>query len=569
MTASIRIIAISFLVFLFPVFLCASSEAISTKGYSGEAPPWMQSFANPRPVYRYDWAFGFGVVELDNNGIWMNTSLTSYVAKSRGDGTAFTEIDTINSSQSYWTALGGQINGFSLSNPIGDWIDAFDSGKSVIRYSIREELGASLDNSDIVQIGDDEVEVLIKHGHPFPDEGVYDTLGMDSDGENGPVDVCYDLTALEWNVNFDDENLWFDHWNAINYSKYYRPIVNVQRNQDDETVYVTWGATADLNELGNLAGTTRADMDWTGGNYAFGQAHHADICYELRTYNPTRNPDGSESPYEWLYDASGDMYVPTDGSGLPTDTELERAFKLIGCHPYWVDDDTSGEIEPDVATKGDGYIWHNQRTDFGYREGVIAEGIFVDAWRLAGELLGNEFWNDDPDYHWDPDDGRVEDENNDAVAGCDALNNFMRYVFDIDALVVEDADDDGEFDNGSDYVLFSVVDDGLYDKYQQWGTTIDDDVDSFFGGEYFDGDTIFLYDGTSIVTFFDAEAGIFFGSAIDTATGYGTGVTLWSMYDIYDLDALDIGIINPEPPTLLLLAPALLGFAGLVRRRLK
>ncbi|MFH1549118.1 MAG: PEP-CTERM sorting domain-containing protein [Planctomycetota bacterium] len=148
----------------------------------------------------------------------------------------------------------------------------------------------------------------------------------------------------------------------------------------------------------------------------------------------------------------------------------------------------------------------------------------------------------------------------------------MKYVFDIDALVIEDVDDDGVFDIGDDYVLFSVVDDGLYSLYQQWGTTINDDVDAFFGGQYFDGDTIFLYDGTSVTTYFDAASGIFFGSPISTATGFPAGQTLWAMGDlVYDLDALDIGIL-PEPSTIFLMigsASGLAVLAGVMRRRLR
>ena len=158
------------------------------------------------------------------------------------------------------------------------------------------------------------------------------------------------------------------------------------------------------------------------------------------------------------------------------------------------------------------------------------------------------------------------------VAGYDALNNFMRYVFDIDALVVEDVDGDGEFDVGDDYVLFSVVDDGLYSQYHPWDTNqYAHDIDAFFQGQYFDGDTIFLYDGTSVTTFFDAATGVFFGHSISTATGYGSAVTLWAMYDIYDLDALDIGIL-PEPSTIFLMigsASGLAVVAGIMRRKLR
>ncbi|MFH1549761.1 MAG: PEP-CTERM sorting domain-containing protein, partial [Planctomycetota bacterium] len=702
---------------------CFSSEAFSTDGYVGETPSWMDPFADPQPVYKFDWAFGIGSVKQGENGEWYNTPLSTgsiprvgpHVGQSRGDGTAYA-----NSSQCYWTSYTGAVSGFSVSNDIGDWIDAIGTGKAVIRYSIRDKLGASLDNSDIVELGDDEVEALIKHGYnrPLQDDGVYDTLGI-SPGQN--------ITALEWNVNFDDANMLYDHVNAIN-SNYYRSRVWVDKNQDDDTVYMTWGATAELDESGDLLGTARANKFWNGTNNGYytgdtyyitingntgeyledptfdgtssnwylpvtigsttynmrmdlpydgdnypassgaviqwyddydlyltgagitnpggygvsgryvlerdeflhtgagsSRAHHGDVCWEMRTYDPNHNDDGPESPYEWLYDASGDVYEPTDGSGLPGDTEEERAYKLIGCHPYWVDDDSSSETDMEPKPDGDNYIWMNSADDFAGLGalGAVSRGCFVDSWRLAGLMLGQEFWNVNPNYVWSAELGAVAERTwavdlidiswadkmpvwtwdsvagewvlpdtyntgdpaimdrlhlwdwinvytDTPVAGYDALNNFMKYVFDIDAVVVEDVDGDGEFDIGDDYVLFSVVDDGLYSMYHPWGV-IDKhaaDVEAFFGGQYFDGDTIFLYDGTSVTTFFDAEAGIFFGQPIDTATGLGTGQTLWSMLNLYDLDALDIGII-PEPSTLLLFSSAILGMAGvLLKRRL-
>ena len=546
MTGRLNIIAI---ITVFSL-LWISSEAFSYYD-KWSVPSWMDPFADPRPVYKYDWAFGTGGAGTDNNGVWYNTGLYPNVGKSRGDGTVYSDQGSC-----YWMAPGGRLNGFSVSNSIGDWLDAIGTGQAVIRFAIRQNYGASINNSDIVEISDNEVENIVKHGH-----GVDDSLGLNP-GDN--------ITALEWNVNFDDEDMIYDHVNSIEHESY-RASVGVTRNQDDENVYMTWGAEAEIDN--DLTGTTRAGKDWPDGNYKYGMAHHADICYEIRTYDPYRNSDGPESPYEWLYDASGDMYEPTDGSGSPTDTPLERGYKLVNCHPAFPDDDHWEERE--TWPPDDDYgIWGNREANYGSTsEGALVRGVFVDSWRLAGEMLGTEFWNDDPDYVWDPDDGRVEDENDDAVAGYDALNNFMRYVFDIDALVVEDNGVEGEFGSG-DYVLFSVVDDSLYSLYEQWGSGVgdDDNVDAFFSGQYFDGDTIFLYDGTSVTTFFDAEAGIFFGEAIDTSTGYGSAQTLWAMGPgIIDLEALDIGII-PEPSTILLMigsASGLAVVAGIMRRKMR
>jgi hypothetical protein len=604
-------------------------------------------------------------------------------------------------------------NGFSLSNNIGDWMDAIGTGNAVIRYTIREDYSAtgSVDNNDIIGLYDNEIEQLLMHGHAPTGE----SLGLGQDD---------DITSLDWDENFDAENMAFQHYYAVQGSGgTYNPGTYVTKNQDDEDVYMTFGARSMLSS-GDLYRVYRTNRTWDGtGNgwtsadgwglwtYVEGRsenmsttynglttfdgtnwympitvdsveyaqrldlpyneagfpassgavvqwyddydlylsgdivdpggygvsgryilerntflvaksqatwAHAADVCYEARTYNPIRNADGPESPYEWVYDASGDMYNPTDGTGLPGDTASERAYKLLGNHPAFPDDDTWTECED-----SDQDIWENQGG------GVVGRSLFVESWRLAGMMLGQEFWNDDPDYFWSGEAGAVaervwteefvnfgnmgrmpvwtwnsttsqwdlpdtfdiygsppshdytqvwgwaETYTDTPVAGYDELNNFMRYVFDIDALVVEDVDGDGEFDEGDDYVLFSVVDDSLFTMYAEWGSQYGA-LDKNFSGEYFDGDTIFLYDGTSVTVFFDAEAGIFFGNAISTATGYGSAATLWAMYDAYDLDALDISIIDigiiPEPSTIFLMigsASGLAVVAGFMRRKLR
>ncbi len=537
-------------------FLWFSSEAFPTNGYpAGGEPSYMDAFAGPYPVYKFDWAFPLGSAQQDINGNWVNIPpLTHAVSQSLGDGVFY--------SAKYWDRIltSAAISSFSLSNDIGLWLDAIGTGQATIRYSIREDYGPAVDNGDIIELYDDATELVVMPGYA-------------ASGANLGIGTTQDIAGLEWKTDFNDEHLVYDHGNAISnaYAYLADTCTNIVANQDGETLYYTVGTVVSLDGSGKQIGTTVGKVSLTGGNYWNGyanRAHNADIICEFRTYNPTRNPDGPESPYEWLYDASGDMYVPTDGSALPGDTEDERAFKLIGAHPYWVDDDTGSEVEWDVKPDGDQYIWLNQQGTGGTtRFGFVAEAIFVDSWRLAGEMLGLEFW--DSGYVWDVPDMRVEDGSDGAVAGYDALNTFMRYVFDIDALVVEDVDDDGEFDVGDDYVLFSVVDDGLYNKYQQWGTNINDDVDAFFAGEYFDGDTIFLYDGTSVTTFFDAGAGIFFGAT----SSEGDTAALWGGDAYYDLDALDIGIgIIPEPSAIFLMigsASGLAAVAGIMRRKLR
>ncbi|MFH1548977.1 MAG: PEP-CTERM sorting domain-containing protein [Planctomycetota bacterium] len=541
--------------------LWISSEAFATNGYTGERPDWMKTFADPYPVYRFDWAFPLGSASADINGDWVSTGLPRAVSQSRADGVYY--------SGKYWDRVSSYatVNSFSATNGIGDWLDAIGTGNAVIRYTIREDYSGtgSVDNNDVVELFDNENEWLVMPGST--PGGAYLGLGQ---GE--------DIVGLEWSTEFDDEHLIFDHGNAVENGHYSGnvPIMHVLASQDDETLYYTVGATCQLDGSGNQTGTALGKVGMTGGNYYNGYeaaAHNADIIVEFRTYNPQRNTDGPESPYEWLYDASGDMYVPTNGSGSGGDTENERAVKLIGNHPYWVDDDTGPELEWAVQPYGDSNIWRNQQglpdPPGNNRYGLVSEGIFVDSWRLAGELLGDEFWTGGD--VWDPTDMRVEDGVGGAVAGYDELNDFMRWVFDIDALVVEDADGDGEFDAGDDYVLFSVVDDGLYNKYQQWGTGINQDNNAFFDGEYFDGDTIFLYDGTSVTTYFDAGAGIFFGQV----SSGGAGAALWGGSAYYDIDALDIAIsegIIPEPSTIFLMigsASGLAVVAGFMRRKLR
>jgi len=544
--------------------LWISSEAFPTSGYpAGGEPSYMDAFGDPYPVYKFDWAFPLGSAQQDINGKWVNTDAATAegretVSHSLGDGVYYSE--------GYWDRANSYaiVTSFSLSNSIGDWLDAIGTGQATIRYSIREDYSPNVDNSDIVELFDDATELIVMPGYA-------------ASGANLGLNQTTDVVGLEWNTEFDDEHLVFDHANAVVSGQYSGivPITKVKSSQDDENIYYTVGATVQLDGSGNQTGTEVGKFAFTGGNYHSGYeftAHSADIICELRTYVPTRNPDGPESPYEWLYDASGDMYVPTNGSGLPADTENERAFKLIDNHPYWVDDDTPGsEIEQVVVPGGDQYIWHNQNgcDEFGvpqsgnFQFGFVSETIFVDSWRLAGLMLGDTFWTGTGT--WNATTGFVD---GDALDHS-ALNNFMRYVFDIDALVVEDADGDGEFDAGDDYVLFSVVDDGLYNKYQQWGTTINDDVDAFFDGQYFNGDTIFLYDGTSVTTFFDAGADIFFGQA----SSAGDGTDLWGGEVYYDIDALDIDFVDsviPEPSTIILIVGAALTCgAGLLRKKMR
>jgi len=113
--------------------------------------------------------------------------------------------------------------------------------------------------------------------------------------------------------------------------------------------------------------------------------------------------------------------------------------------------------------------------------------------------------------------------------GRDALGEFMRYEMDPEPLVVEDADGDGEFDVGDDYVLFSVVDDGgmkLNEAAQLWhkkrSTTIYFDgaesaADLEFTGlsvHFIDNCGIFVMTGTGRITFGQTVINIIGGKII-------------------------------------------------------
>ena len=153
-----------------------------------------------------------------------------------------------------------------------------------------------------------------------------------------------------------------------------------------------------------------------------------------------------------------------------------------------------------------------------------------------------------------------------VVEGHDALNMFLRYVMDIDALVIQDVNGDGVYDEEEDYILFSFVDDGLFTKMLPWGAAqIGTGIDTLFDGQYFDGETIFLYHNCEVTAYFDPGTGIFFG----VPGGPPPGSTLWSSIGLYDLNAMDIGLV-PEPTTMILIiGAALAASAGIVRRKLR
>ena len=742
------------------VMLSVIGLSQSGRSFQGDPPLWMDQWNSNGPEIRGDWIFGWE--QLDQNKNYDKGFIPKFGSRRKNVGLSDGEGSALYVGNGYWQGyvpgLGlsdSQLGGFSLSNSIGAWLDARYNPllTPLLRYSIREDYSdaGSVDNSSIVQIGADENEVLYKHAYNQPNEGVYDTLGV-----NDPYGAYdFNLSALDRVDGLDPQKMRWDFRNTLFLSETTGDWVGDEGSnlspticQDDETVYFTVGKTAEFNPDDSLKFGIRGQMVWKsadlesgeysgpghgikmltindfggsgdggghawqfdntgafsgesyygkhatfdganwylpvdiGGNVhyhrfdlaydpdtypntdssgtpirwyddydlyltgyiednpgAYGvtgryiteraetiylshssaKLHEADVGCDIRTYNPYYNHDGPDTPYEWLYDGNGDMYVPTNGSDLPGDTPEERAYKLIGCHPAFPDDDTFAETELTYdQDMNDGLLGGN------YESGAVSQEVFEYAWKLASLMLDQKFWEDDPDYIWSnslgavaqrtltqdnlvnighpciylpvytwdggewvlPDSlirsyadmwGWADEYYDTAVAGYNELNYFMRYVFDIDALTVEDVDGDGEFDIGEDYILFSLVDDGLFDKMSLWGRSeFSDDIyirNTFFDGEYFDGDTVFLYDGVEVETFFDAMTDIFFGNPIDTTVpDFGDG-RLWGWGEIfYDLDALDIAVdgIIPEPSTIFLMlgsASGLAVLAGIMRRK--
>ena len=167
-------------------------------------------------------------------------------------------------------------------------------------------------------------------------------------------------------------------------------------------------------------------------------------------------------------------------------------------------------------------------------------------------LLGNLFWNQNG-TNFDANGGQVVDGTGTAVPGLTYYNEFMREVFDINALIVQDVGIDGEFNVGEDYIIFSVVDDDTYDLAYEWDSSpVSASQPSInHAGQYFDGNQVFLYDGTGI-------------SLLDTIITDPDHIGTRSD----QIDALDISMI-PEPGTIMMVIGGALALAGgIIRKRL-
>jgi hypothetical protein len=201
---------------------------------------------------------------------------------------------------------------------------------------------------------------------------------------------------------------------------------------------------------------------------------------------------------------------------------------------------------------------------------VATTGYFEKAWKLAGLMLGDQFWTSG--LVWNVQKGYVSTSTASTApeaAGHVEVRDFMRYIFDIDAVKVYDANGNGVYDAATDMVLFSVVDDKYFGQYYDWANTQQTVVQtnpSYFENQFFDGDTLFLYRDSAVTTYMDKGSNIFFGETIST-----TNATIWGeKWGEYDITAFDIDVPIPEPSTVILIVGAGLTLgAGILRKRMR
>jgi hypothetical protein len=216
---------------------------------------------------------------------------------------------------------------------------------------------------------------------------------------------------------------------------------------------------------------------------------------------------------------------------------------------------------------------------------LIKYNYFAKAWQIAGILLGYD-WTA-TNTKWDNATGNVVNATTNAKVtgdGADTVRNFLRYVMAIQGLVVYDAVDNGaSYSSSTDAILFSLVGDNYYTKGMMWGDTGPEaiQVSTPFAGQYFRGDVVFLYQGTTITTYFDPQNDIFFGQHISTGdTRYYN--TIWNnQKGLYHLGGLDISyaldgdippgpVPIPEPSTIILIIGSALALgAGIIRKRVR
>jgi hypothetical protein len=193
-------------------------------------------------------------------------------------------------------------------------------------------------------------------------------------------------------------------------------------------------------------------------------------------------------------------------------------------------------------------------------------GIFEYAWKLAGYMLGDQFWTSG--LVWNNQMGYVSTST--AVgaaeaAGHLAVKNFMNYCFDIASIKVDDVNGDGKFDAATDKVLFSIGDFATREKVAYFNATWFSPVDGLKTAFGFSPDALYLYDANGVSTYMDASSGLFFGE--NQTTG---NATVWGgKYGAYSITGFDLSTYIPEPSTMILIIGTGLALgAGILRKRM-
>ena len=586
------------------------------------------------------WLYSFEELNYDKAHDWGNLP-TSSVASSKeyiSDGQG--------SKADFWTRLAPgmmqsniNVNGFSVNNHIGEWMDNVgnDSLDIGIRFSVRNDWNMGTLKSDVLRFNDDYTEYIEKHGTDAFDPPVTDHLGITEPyaGKNA------NLISLEMDCAPDGKYKYFtlgregmfDNDGNLTYALHPSPTKR-------------WGNWSNYFDGGGSGYGQRihwfSDWRWQNGDNGetFGDAFYSNnewyvpVTISSTTYNQKftdaydgdNYPTTSGTPFVWyddyyLYNTLG--YNPdwnVSAYTEPTTLGEQGRYVLVRDELYTAGAKSSSRMPKPHA--GDVAVDMNTTGPDDYEN----QGYFEYAWKIAGTMVGQKFWEDDPDYYWSSALGRVVEatDTDDAwmtrifyeqflppapfgglhlpdyvwnagtstwdlpavgtaksayeniwgfpagpvetpVGGYDTLEYFMQWVFDIDALVIEDANNNGVFDVGSDYIMFSVLDDGTWGDVVNWTNIIADGTDvTNFDGEYFDGNTVFLYDGNTVQTWFDPGSSMFFGQYVSTIPA----TLLAGMMGDYDLDALDITI--PEPSTIILIIGSCLAVgAGILRKKMR
>jgi hypothetical protein len=205
---------------------------------------------------------------------------------------------------------------------------------------------------------------------------------------------------------------------------------------------------------------------------------------------------------------------------------------------------------------------------------VPTYGIFENAWKIAGVMLGDKFW--ESGLVWNNYKGYVSTSTASTAAeaaGHLAMKNFMLYIFAITAAKVQDMDGDGIFDVGDDKIMFTVAADANNQSTNAnaWsnlggGTWT---APWKLAGQFFPnglGNAIYIYDGDTVTTYMGKDTGLFFGEAQTTSAA-----TIWAgAYGNYMIGGFDLSTFIPEPSTIILLIGSGLALgAGILRRRMR